>query len=88
MTWPSWYDGAADLGPIANRYHVRTYPSIFVIDAKGIIRARQHFSVDQDVDKLLEQMKRPESSSRCVAPRVPRKTKSVANNTVWDRAKK
>ena len=40
MTWPSWYDGAADRGPIAERYHVRGYPSIFVIDAKGIIRAR------------------------------------------------
>jgi thiol-disulfide isomerase/thioredoxin len=60
MTWPNWYDGAANRGPIAERYHVRTYPSIFVIDAKGIIRARNPFRVDQDlVDKLLEQMKRP-----------------------------
>jgi thiol-disulfide isomerase/thioredoxin len=60
MTWPSWYDGAAGPGPIAKRYHVRTYPSIFVIDAKEIIRVRQYFTVDQDlVDKLLEEMKRP-----------------------------
>jgi hypothetical protein len=59
MTWPSWYDGAADRGPIAERYHVRSYPSIFVIDAQGIIRVRQYFTVDQDVDKLLEEMKRP-----------------------------
>jgi thiol-disulfide isomerase/thioredoxin len=60
MTWPSWYDGGANRGPIAERYHVRAYPSIFVIDAKGIIRARNPFRVDQDlVDKLLEQMKRP-----------------------------
>jgi thiol-disulfide isomerase/thioredoxin len=58
MTWPSWYDGAADRGPIAERYHVRSWPSIFVIDAKGIIRARHYFSVDLDVDKLLEEMKR------------------------------
>jgi thiol-disulfide isomerase/thioredoxin len=59
MTWPSWYDGAADRGPIAERYHVQGYPSIFMIDAKGIIRQR-HFTVDQDlVDKLLDEMKRP-----------------------------
>jgi thiol-disulfide isomerase/thioredoxin len=58
MTWPSWYDGADDPGPIAKRYHVRGYPSMFVIDAKGIIRARSPFLVDQDVDKLLEEMKR------------------------------
>jgi hypothetical protein len=60
MTWPSWYDGAADRGPIAERYHVRSYPSIFVIDAKGNIRERNPFRVDQDlVDKLLDEMKRP-----------------------------
>jgi thiol-disulfide isomerase/thioredoxin len=60
MTWPSWYDGTVDHGPIAERYHVRTYPSIFVIDAQGIIRARHFHSVDQDlVDKLLDEMNRP-----------------------------
>jgi thiol-disulfide isomerase/thioredoxin len=60
MSWPSWYDGAANPGHIVKRYHVQMYPSIFVIDAKGIIRARDPFSVDRDlVDKLLEEMKRP-----------------------------
>jgi thiol-disulfide isomerase/thioredoxin len=60
MTWPSWHDGAADRGPIAERYHVRGYPAIFVIDSKGIIRGRNPFTVDQHlVDKLLEEMKRP-----------------------------
>jgi hypothetical protein len=39
---------------------VRGYPSIFVIDAKGIIRGRNPFRVDHDlVNKLLEEMKRP-----------------------------
>ena len=39
MTWPNWFDGPG-MGPIAGRYHVRGYPSVFVIDAKGIIRRR------------------------------------------------
>jgi thiol-disulfide isomerase/thioredoxin len=69
MTWPSWYDGAADRGPIAERYHVLGYPSIFVIDAKGIIRARNPFSVDPDlVDKLLEELKRPNPSQGASPP--------------------
>ena len=41
MTWPNWYDGAPATGPIAERYHVRSYPSVFVLDAKGVIRSRR-----------------------------------------------
>ncbi len=55
MTWPNWFDGAPGGGPIQNRYHVRGYPSVFVIDAKGLIRGRG--LLDQTVDKLLEEMK-------------------------------
>jgi thiol-disulfide isomerase/thioredoxin len=60
MTWPSWYDGAPGEGPIARRYHVRGYPSVFVLDAKGIIRSRS-VVLDQTVDKLLDELKRPAS---------------------------
>jgi thiol-disulfide isomerase/thioredoxin len=69
MTWPSWYDGGSDRGPIAERYHVRGYPTIFVIDAKGMIRARNPFRVDQDlVDKLLDEVKRPTPPHGASAP--------------------
>jgi thiol-disulfide isomerase/thioredoxin len=61
MTWPNWFDGAAGTGPIANRYHVRGYPSVYVIDAIGIIRGRTSVGLDQTVDKLLEEMKQPAS---------------------------
>ena len=59
MTWPNWYDGSPDTGPIANRYHVRSYPSVFVLDAKGVIRCRGVAGIDAIVDKLLVEMKRP-----------------------------
>jgi len=63
MSWSSWYDGADGQGPIAGRYHIRFYPSVFVLDAKGVIRARdvRRENLDRAVDKLLEEMKRPES---------------------------
>ena len=68
MTWPSWYDGAADHGPIAERYHAQSFPWIFVIDAKGIIRRRNPSRVDQDlVDKLLDKMKRPTPPQQAIA---------------------
>jgi thiol-disulfide isomerase/thioredoxin len=40
MTWPSWHDGEDDGGPIAEEYHVDSFPSAFLIDARGILRAR------------------------------------------------
>jgi peroxiredoxin len=59
MTWPSWFDGAAGTGPIAKRYHIRSYPKVFVLDAKGVIRGRTASSVglEEFVDKLLAEMK-------------------------------
>jgi thiol-disulfide isomerase/thioredoxin len=64
MTWPNWYDGTSDEGPIAQRYHVTGFPSIFVLDAKGIIRIRgpRGKNLDQAVDMLLKEMNPPATS--------------------------
>lgn len=61
MTWPNWFDGAPGAGPIVGRYHVRSYPTIFVLDSKGIIRF-SHLRgepLDQAVDKLLQEAEQP-----------------------------
>jgi RNA polymerase sigma factor (sigma-70 family) len=57
MTWPSWHDGDSD-GPIVASYHVRGYPSVFVLDAKGIIRGKgvHGASLDKLVDDLLKEI--------------------------------
>ena len=69
ITWPNWYDGARGVGPIANRYHVRDYPSLFILDARGIIRGRDPGGgLDQAVDKLLEKMKQPTSGQGTSRP--------------------
>jgi hypothetical protein len=58
MTWPNWYDGAVAEGPICRRYHVTGFPSIFVLDARGVIRAKKALGKDLDriVDNLLKEM--------------------------------
>lgn len=38
ITWPNWYDGAPGEGPIVQRYHVRSFPTTYLIDAQGLIR--------------------------------------------------
>lgn len=37
LTWPSWFDGGTG-GPIATRWDVDQWPSVVLIDAKGVIR--------------------------------------------------
>src|SRR5262249_46358028 len=57
MTWRSWYAGEGG-GRIAQQYKVRSWPSIFVIDHRGVIRfkdVRGH-DMDKAVDQLLAEM--------------------------------
>ena len=36
LTWRSWYDGQN--GPICKEWNIMYFPSLFVIDAKGVVR--------------------------------------------------
>jgi thiol-disulfide isomerase/thioredoxin len=58
ITWPNWYDGNAPEGRIAKRYHITGFPSTFVLDAQGIIRAKgpRGERLEQVVDTLLKEM--------------------------------
>lgn len=41
ITWRSWWDdGGKMIGPIADAWQIRSWPSVFVIDHKGVIRYR------------------------------------------------
>ena len=39
LTWRSWWDGSTT-GPIGTRWQIEGWPSLFLIDAKGVIRYR------------------------------------------------
>lgn len=51
LTWNSWADGPG--GPIAKQWKVHSYPTIFIIDANGIIRAKGH---GEGIDEILDQL--------------------------------
>ncbi|MCB9892343.1 MAG: TlpA family protein disulfide reductase [Planctomycetes bacterium] len=38
LTWPSFFDGGLIGGPIATQWGVRGWPTVYVLDAKGVIR--------------------------------------------------
>ena len=55
VTWPNWHDREPGEGPIAKLYHVRGYPTVYVIDAEGKIRSKTSLgtALDQLVEKLV-----------------------------------
>lgn len=64
ITWRSWFDGQG--GPICAQYKIRAFPTIFVLDAKGVIRAKEvrGEAMDKAVDKLLGEMEKGGKASK------------------------
>ena len=51
MTWRSWWDGGSTGGPIATKWNVQGWPTLYVLDHKGVIR---HKSAGSPGDKVLD----------------------------------
>jgi hypothetical protein len=57
ITWRSWWDGGTN-GPIARQWQVRGWPTIYVLDHKGVIRVKdvRGKALDDAVDRLLQEL--------------------------------
>jgi hypothetical protein len=58
ITWRSWFDGPGTNGPIATKWNVHGWPTLYVLDAKGVIRHKWVGSpgdkaMDEAIDKLV-----------------------------------
>jgi peroxiredoxin len=59
LPWRSWYDGPD--GPICKEWRILGFPSIFVIDAKGVVRY-QHVGppgeeeLEREIETLLHEV--------------------------------
>jgi peroxiredoxin len=58
ITWRSWWDRGSTGGPIASAWNVSSWPTIYVLDAKGVIRYKnvRGGAMDQAVDALLKEL--------------------------------
>jgi hypothetical protein len=54
ITWRSWFDNGTTGGPIATKWHVQGWPSLYLVDHKGVIRDKSLGS--KDMDKLIEEL--------------------------------
>lgn len=66
ITWRSWFDGQG--GPICSQYQVQGFPTLMVIDAKGVIRHKFVGSpgekkLDDAIDTLLKDAQKKSTSS-------------------------
>jgi hypothetical protein len=59
ITWRSWWDGGDTSGPIATQFNVHGWPTLYVVDHRGVIRHKWvgfpgEESFDSAIDKLVE----------------------------------
>ena len=60
ITWRSFWNGGGTRGPISSAWNVRGWPTIYVLDHKGVIRYKnvRGERMDEAVDTLLAEMKK------------------------------
>lgn len=60
ITWRNWLDGGTD-GPIAKQWDIDGWPTVYVIDSKGVIRYKdvEDGALDEAVETLLKEMGEP-----------------------------
>jgi len=65
ITWRSWWDGGSTNGPIARQWKVQGWPTVYVLDAHGVIRFKNVSgqALDKAVESLLLEMKAERPSS-------------------------
>jgi thiol-disulfide isomerase/thioredoxin len=65
MTWRSWWDGG-QVGPIVTAWNVNSWPTVYVLDAQGVIRYKdlRGKELDEAVDTLLKEMRRSGPDAR------------------------
>ena len=56
ILWPTFFDGGNTFGPISTNWNVKGWPTLYLLDKEGRIRAKPDFngeSLDADIGKLL-----------------------------------
>src|SRR5262249_36767365 len=59
LSWRSWFDGPGTQGPIATKWNVRGWPTMYVLDHNGVIRHKWEGSpgdkvLDEAIQKLVK----------------------------------
>jgi hypothetical protein len=63
ITWRSFWNGGSTSGRISKRWEIKGWPTLYVIDAKGVIRHKHVGSpgektLDEEIDKLVAEVEK------------------------------
>ncbi|MBX6312188.1 MAG: TlpA family protein disulfide reductase [Isosphaeraceae bacterium] len=56
ITWRSWWDNGDTNGPIASQWNVKGWPTIYILDEKGIIRYKSLGGDEAAIDATLRDL--------------------------------
>ena len=54
ITWRSFWNGGSTSGPISSDWNIRGWPTIYVVDAKGVIRYKSVGANEEEIDKAID----------------------------------
>ncbi len=60
INWRSFWDGGTNEGPIASRWHVQGWPTLYILDPEGVIRFKSvgpMANMADKIDQLLAEVK-------------------------------
>ena len=73
ITWRSFWNGGSTNGPISSAWKVRGWPTLYLIDAKGVIRHKHLGSPgDEVLDKEIEKLVAEAEKAALGPARTPR----------------
>ncbi len=73
MTWRSWWDGGTIGGPIATAWSIEGWPTLVLVDGKGMIRQRYvgfpgAQTLDKAINDLLRELPSPSTAENEKSP--------------------
>ena len=53
LNWPTFFDGGGTGGPIATKWGVRGWPTVFILDHNGVIQHKGRSGIDEVIARLV-----------------------------------
>jgi glutathione peroxidase-family protein len=64
LTWRSFFDGGSTQGPIASKWNVTAWPTVYLIDHKGAIVGRIGGMSKEDEELIAQAVKEAEDANK------------------------
>jgi thiol-disulfide isomerase/thioredoxin len=56
VTWRFWWDGGSRSGPIASAWNIQGWPTLYILDHKGVIRHKGHEELADKLDQIVDEL--------------------------------